>query len=104
VRIAASRIRLPDLDERVGQRPPVLVHHASGQDDALADGLAGVLPREVVLRRGERAVRVRRAGELRHRLRNLDRRLVRVPQPVAAVVGIRDVRVHAIADAWIGAR
>ena len=42
VDVAAGRVGLPDLDQRVRHRPAVLVEHAAGDDDPLAERLAGV--------------------------------------------------------------
>ena len=66
VAVAAGGVRLPDLDERVADRPPVaIVEHAAGDDDALAERLAAVLPREVVVELGDVVVAERRAGRAR---------------------------------------
>ena len=51
VRVAAGRVRLPDLDERLRHGPAVLVEHAPFDDDPLAQRLAGMLAREVVVAR-----------------------------------------------------
>ena len=37
VGVAAGGVRLPDLDQRLGDGPGVVVQHAAGDDDALAD-------------------------------------------------------------------
>jgi hypothetical protein len=47
VDVAPGGVGLPDLDERVADRPSVRVDNSPAQDDALAQGLAGVLPGEV---------------------------------------------------------
>ena len=54
VAVAAAGVRLPDLDERVADRPAVLVEHAAGDDDPLAERLALVLPRQVVVELADR--------------------------------------------------
>ena len=55
VPVAAGRVRLPDLDQRVAHRPAVLVEHAAGDDDPLAERLALVLARQVAVELAERA-------------------------------------------------
>ena len=50
VHVAAGRVGLPDLDQRVADRPAVAVDHPARDDDALAERLARVLPGEVVSR------------------------------------------------------
>jgi len=47
VQVPPGGIRLPDFHHRVRDRPAVAVEHAAGDDDALSDRLAGVLPRQV---------------------------------------------------------
>ena len=47
VAVASRRIRLPDLDQRLRHRASIVVEDPSLDDDALAKGLAGVLPGEV---------------------------------------------------------
>ena len=76
VDVAAGGVALPDLDQRVGHGPSVLVEHAALDDDALAQRLAGVLRGEVGLLRLDVGVAVDRAGDLRQRLRDDDQRLL----------------------------
>ena len=49
VDVAAAGIGLPDFDQRIRHRPPVLVEHAAVHDDALAERLARVLLGQVVV-------------------------------------------------------
>src|SRR5438105_14826054 len=49
VEIATGGIGLPELDYRVPDRPAVAVEDAAADDNALAQRLAGVLPRQIVL-------------------------------------------------------
>ena len=58
-------------------RAAVLVEHAAADDDALADRLALVLAREVVVGRLDVVVAEHRPGDLRERLRRQDQRLRR---------------------------
>src|SRR3970040_3028643 len=44
VRVAAGRVRLPDLDERLGHGAAALVQHTAGHDDALPEGLPVLHP------------------------------------------------------------
>ena len=62
VRVAAGRVALPDLDERVAHGPAVRLEHAAVDDDALAERLARVLAREVGV---ERVARSRRRAAAR---------------------------------------
>ena len=64
VPVSAGRIALPQLDQRVRHGPAVLVEHAARDDDALAQRLAGVLPREVVVDLADRQVAVDGRGEI----------------------------------------
>ena len=59
--VAAGGVRLPHLDERAADRPPVLVEHSAGDDDPLAERLAFVLARQVVVA-ARRACPRRRPG------------------------------------------
>ncbi len=45
--VPARGVGLPDLDQRVAHGTPVAVQHTTGEDDALAQWLAPMLPREV---------------------------------------------------------
>ena len=65
VPVAAGGVRLPDLDERAADRPAVLVEHAAGDDDPLAERLAVVLPRQVVVELARARPRRRRARRAR---------------------------------------
>ena len=77
VDVAAGGVGLPDLDQRVRHRPAVLVEHAAGDDDALAERLAGMLAGQVGVARPHALVAVDRAGQLRQRVRQDDQRLLR---------------------------
>src|SRR5919106_2279199 len=65
VPVAPRRVRLPDLDEAVPDRPPVAVEHAAAQDHSLAERLARVLPGEVVVELADALVAVDGPGHLR---------------------------------------
>ncbi len=65
VPVATCRVRLPDLDELPAERLPVGAEDASRDDDPLAEGLTGVLSRQVRVRLVERAVSEDGAGQLR---------------------------------------
>ena len=87
VRVPAGGIGLPDLDQRLGDRPAVLVENPAGDDDAFAERLAGVLPGQVVIRRPGIAVAVHRTGDLRERLRDDHQRAGRMPGGGGPVAG-----------------
>ncbi len=125
VEVAAGRVRLPDLDERARQGRAVLVEHASGHDDALAQRGLGVLAREVAGADLPELALERRARHLgepvreRHerlRRRALDGRLVGRVQvlglrawtrpPVArdarlGGMGVCHVVVHIVREYWL---
>src|SRR5688572_2373375 len=48
VPVAPARVRLPELDQRIGYGTRILVEHAPAHDHALADRLARVLPCQIV--------------------------------------------------------
>ena len=77
VPVASGGIALPDFDQRVGHGAAVVVEHLSGDGDALADRLAFVLAREVVVRFADIVVAEDRPGHLRKRVRQDDQRLSR---------------------------
>ena len=41
--VAAGRIRLPDLDERVGYTATIFVEHAATYDDPFAEGIRAIM-------------------------------------------------------------
>jgi hypothetical protein len=49
VPVATGGIRLPHLDERVGDRASVLVEHTAVDDDPLAEGIGLMLARQVAV-------------------------------------------------------
>ena len=53
VKVAAGRVRLPDLHDRLPERPPITVEHPAGDDDPFADRFAGVLARQVMIQLGD---------------------------------------------------
>src|SRR5439155_25592161 len=55
VHIAPGRVRLPDLDDGVSNRPAVAIQYATGDDDALPDRFAAVLAGEVMIELGDRS-------------------------------------------------
>src|SRR5439155_6269978 len=85
VAISSRGVGLPQLDQRMRDGPAVLVEHASGHNDALADGLALVLTRQVAVSRLDVAISEHWTGDLGERVRQehqrppraaLDRRAV----------------------------
>src|SRR6185295_8021180 len=77
MRVAAGGVRLPDLDQGVGHGAAVLVEHAAGDDDALADRIALVLARQIAVRWLDVAMAENRPGDLRECLRRQNQRLSR---------------------------
>src|SRR5690348_13995721 len=49
VPVASGRVGLPDLDQGLRDGAAVLVQHATGDDDALTQRLAGMLAREIIV-------------------------------------------------------
>ena len=56
VRVAAGRVRLPDLEQRVRDGTPVVVEHAARDDDPLAEWLAPVALGQVGVGRRDRVL------------------------------------------------
>jgi hypothetical protein len=85
MRIPTGGVRLPDLDQRVRDRPPAVVEHASLHDDALAERLADVLARQIAVACFDAAVRIGGPRQLGQRLRNDNEGLFRMPQRGAPI-------------------
>src|SRR5450631_4828785 len=75
VGIPTRRVRLPDLDQGVGDRPAALVEDTAGDDDALTLRLALVLSGEVVVEWPHAPLPEERTGDLRQLLRQQAERL-----------------------------
>src|SRR5581483_778656 len=69
VLVAAGRVRLPDLDQRVGHGATVFIQHAPADDDALAERFAGTLLGEIFVVRSEDLVPEQRTGDFGKRWR-----------------------------------
>jgi hypothetical protein len=78
VSVAARGVGLPDLHELTGERLPVAAEHPTAYDDPLAEGLARVLPREIVVELADVGLAVDRSRQLSERLGQRDDRS-RVP-------------------------
>ena len=63
VEIAAGRVGLPDLDQRIPDRAAVVVEDATGDDDSLAERFAGVGGREIRVAGRDRVLAEHRPGE-----------------------------------------
>jgi hypothetical protein len=87
VPVAAAGIRLPDLDQGVGQSDTGGVQHPAFDDDALADWLTVVLGGQVMVGRAHPAFTKERAGDLGQSLRKDLQRLFGVAQRGALVPG-----------------
>ena len=90
VSVAAAGVGLPDLDQRVFQRPAELIVHVAVDDDPLADRHAalGVVEDQVVVERAELVGAKDRRGHFRERLLQRDQRQARAAQD-AGLVGRR---------------
>ena len=90
VPVAAAGVALPDLDQRVRDRPAELVLDIAVDDDALADRHAalGVVEDQVVVLRPELVGAKHRRGHLGERLLQRDQRQPRAAQD-AGLVGRR---------------
>jgi len=87
VPVAAARVGLPDLHQRVRHRAAVAVAQRAVHDDPLADRLAGMLPGQVVVQRTDPAGPEHRAGDLGEPLRQQDQGLAGVAQRGGPVAG-----------------
>ena len=65
VPVAAGRVGLPDLHKRVRDRPAVLIQNTAADDDPLANRLAVVLAREVMVAGLDFVPAKNRSGDLR---------------------------------------
>ena len=74
VDVAAGGICLPQLDQSIGQRPAAGVEHPPGDDDALTQRLARVLPGEVGVQLRHQSLAVHRPGGIVHRFWQHDQR------------------------------
>src|SRR5438128_12462780 len=95
VEVAAGGVRLPDLHDRVPQRSSVAVEHAAGDDDPLADRLAGMLAGQVMIELGD-GPRKQGRGEIVESLGEIDQRLGWRAQTRPDIVGV-EVRRFALA-------
>jgi hypothetical protein len=62
--VAAGRVGLPDLQERVRDRPPVGIEDPAGEDDPLAERGGAVAAGQVRVRGGDPLGAEQRAGDL----------------------------------------
>jgi hypothetical protein len=76
VRVPASGIGLPDLDQRMRDRPLIFVKDAARHDNPLSDRWPGMVNRQVVIMRGHSGVAIDGRAQLGERLRNDDERLM----------------------------
>src|SRR6476660_8715056 len=86
VKIAASRVRLPDFNQSVTQRAAVFVHHAAADDDSFTQWLAGMLAREIASLHVAKFSAKHWASDLRKSVWKVDRR------PAWSTLGRRNVR------------
>ena len=87
VEVAAGGVRLPDLHDRVAERPPTTVEHPAGDDDAFADRFAGVLAGEVMIELGDRS-REERSRKIMEPAGQAHQWLRRRAQAGANVIGV----------------
>ena len=91
VEVAAGRVRLPDLDQRIAHRLAVLVRHAAGDDDLLAERRAGAVARQVGIERLEQARRETRHAAHRGGVAHAQRLLARPALRGGPVGGVEEV-------------
>ena len=77
MRIAASRVGLPDLDEGIGNRAAIFIEDAPAHDDALANRLATGEVGQVDIRWTNQVPPETRAGNFRERMLDANKRLAR---------------------------
>jgi hypothetical protein len=93
--IAPGRVALPQFKQRPRHRPAVLVEHAPGHDDALAERLALVLCRQVGRVRPGPEIGETRPGRLGQRVLDADRSAARRALLRALIIGIEIGRLSA---------
>ena len=93
VHVAAGGVRLPDLDQLAAQRAAVAAEDAARDVDPLALRLTGVLPRQVVVERADRALAVGGAAQLGQRVGDDHERLLRRAERGPDVVGVEIRRI-----------
>src|SRR6266852_2662724 len=77
MQIASRRIRLPDFDERMRNRPRVLIHHSPAHDNSFAKRFAAVRPRQIASLHIDRLFSKQRPRHFRKRVRYIHQRLRR---------------------------
>ena len=86
VAVASGRVGLPDLHERVRQRPAVGVHDPAEDDDPLSQRLPVMLPGQIVVHGSDLLMPVHRAGDLRQRVGQRQQRARGRPQHRRAIL------------------
>ena len=102
--VPTARVRLPDLDQRVGHRRAVLVEHPPGDDRALPDRLAAGarVRRQVGVLFGEIGPQWPGTGDFRQRLHQGDERHGRRPRSGALVVRVEERRMVSVSARRVG--
>src|SRR6266849_2609749 len=77
MQIASGRIRLPNFDERMRNRPRVLIHHSPAHDNSFAKRFAAVRPRQIASLHIDRLFSKQRPRHFRKRVRYIHQRLRR---------------------------
>ena len=86
VAVPSGRVGLPDLHERVRQRPAVGVHDPAEDDDPLSQRLPVMLPGQIVVHGSDLLMPVHGAGDLRQRMGQRYQRTLGRPQRRGAVL------------------
>src|SRR5689334_19507812 len=85
MQVPSRGICLPDLDERVRNRPSIAVENAPRHNDSLTQRFSRMLPGQVVIVSPNALVAIDRPGDLRQRVRQKDQRFARRPQHRGAI-------------------
>lgn len=72
--VPARGVRLPNLDQRIWNRPSITVQNSSANDDALAQRFARVLRSQIVILFPNPFVPINRSRNLRQRVRQQNQR------------------------------
>ncbi len=104
MRIAAGRVSLPNLDEGVGNGPPILIEDTPADDDALANRLATVEVGQVGIAWSDDLAPEARAGDFRQRMFDTNEGLTRRALDGAHVGVVRISRMRTLLVAAIGVR
>ncbi len=98
VRVAAGRVRLPDLEQRVGERASAFIEHAASHDYALAQRLTTVKTCEIGIASADQLGAETRPRDLGERMFDSNRRMPRHPLVRARIGAVVVWRIDSVCD------